>query len=201
MPLDVAATLDARLAQTIAALQALTVTSGEQTARNLAVKMLQTAQSAGTDPITSEARVRLAVEASRNLASIVSVNVMAHRLEIDSNAAAWERQWYDAALVIAVESNVQPLVECVVPGSPQNMAYFGYQNNNPVAVAIPAGNDNKIQPGTYDRGQPIFFLPGRSPVYPNAVYSKDFDGPSLTWKMYELTGVATPVIAPVPVSR
>ena len=38
---------------------------------------------------------------------------------------------------------------------------FGYENDNPVAVSLPIGVRNHVDPGGPNRGQPIIFVPGR----------------------------------------
>jgi uncharacterized repeat protein (TIGR01451 family) len=40
-------------------------------------------------------------------------------------------------------------------------AVFGYENDNPVAVSLPIGVRNHVDPGGPNRGQPIIFLPGK----------------------------------------
>ena len=57
----------------------------------------------------------------------------------------------------------------------------GYFNRNlSEEVEIPVGEDNRIEPGGPDRGQPTRFLPGRQWALFTIQVPKDFDG-KLTW--------------------
>ena len=78
---------------------------------------------------------------------------------------------------------VKPIVECVVPqGGNVYTGVFGYQNDNPLTVEVPVGNDNKIAPGSTERGQPSRFLPGRSPAAQGS-FAFVFSGSSHAWSV------------------
>jgi hypothetical protein len=80
--------------------------------------------------------------------------------------------------VVAGE-RVSPVLEYVLQAGPgQYDAYFGYLNNNAVAVTIPVGADNRFT-GVQDRGQPSVFQPGRQV----AVFVVRFDGNDLVWTL------------------
>jgi hypothetical protein len=79
---------------------------------------------------------------------------------------------------------VRPILECVRQnGRDSFTAFFGYHNEGRSAVTIPARGRNAFAPGGDKRGQPEVFAPGRSPRYPNAAFSVDFDGPLLVWTL------------------
>ncbi len=80
--------------------------------------------------------------------------------------------------VVAGE-RLSPVLEYVLQAGPgQYDAYFGYLNNNAVAVTIPVGADNRFT-GVQDRGQPSVFQPGRQV----AVFVVRFDGNDLVWTL------------------
>jgi hypothetical protein len=59
---------------------------------------------------------------------------------------------------------------------------FGYFNRNwKEELAIPAGPDNKIEPGPPDRGQPTYFLPRRQPWVFRVTVPKDWGQQELVW--------------------
>jgi hypothetical protein len=59
---------------------------------------------------------------------------------------------------------------------------FGYFNRNwQEELAIPAGPDNKFEPGTPDRGQPTYFLPRRQGWVFRVRVPADFGKQVLTW--------------------
>ena len=59
---------------------------------------------------------------------------------------------------------------------------FGYFNRNwQEELAIPAGPDNKIEPGPPDRGQPTYFLPRRQPWVFRVTVPKDWGQQELVW--------------------
>jgi hypothetical protein len=73
---------------------------------------------------------------------------------------------------------VRPMLECVRNnGNGTYTAYFGYLNENPVAVTITVGSNNKFTPNPQNRGQTTVFQPGR---IENA-FSVVFDGNNLVW--------------------
>lgn len=75
---------------------------------------------------------------------------------------------------------VRPVLECVVDNGGGNYtAWFGYKNENAVAVNIPVGNNNKFHPTPQDRGQPTAFQPGRK----QKVFSVPFNGANLVWSL------------------
>ncbi len=82
---------------------------------------------------------------------------------------------------------VKPILECVnAYGEGNYTAYFGYLNQNSVNITIPIGNENKITGGGLsgqDQGQPTVFTPGRTPYYPNASFSVNFDGTNMVWTL------------------
>jgi choice-of-anchor A domain-containing protein len=83
---------------------------------------------------------------------------------------------------------IRPVLECVVNlGNGQYRAYFGYRNDNSVAVTIPIGGNNKFTPAPENRGQPTSFASGRH----YAVYSVEFNGSNLVWKLNTRTATAS----------
>lgn len=59
---------------------------------------------------------------------------------------------------------------------------FGYLNRNWVEeLAIPAGPDNKLEPGEADRGQPTYFLPRRQMFVFRVQVPKDWGQKELVW--------------------
>jgi hypothetical protein len=59
---------------------------------------------------------------------------------------------------------------------------FGYFNRNwTEELAIPAGPDNRIEPGDPDRGQPTYFLPRRQGWVYRVRVPSDFGKQVLTW--------------------
>src|ERR1051326_4161695 len=59
---------------------------------------------------------------------------------------------------------------------------LGYYNRNlKQEVDIPAGPDNRIEPGGPDQGQPTHFLPGRQWGVFTVTVPKDFGSKKLTW--------------------
>lgn len=59
---------------------------------------------------------------------------------------------------------------------------FGYFNRNFVQeFAIPAGPDNKVEPGTADQGQPTYFLPRRQRYAFRVRVPKDFGNKEVVW--------------------
>jgi len=93
---------------------------------------------------------------------------------------------------VEVIGPVRPILECVADhGDGTYTAYFGYKNDNDYAVDIPIGERNKFTPTPQDRGQPTTFQPGRTPYYPDAAFSIDFDGSPLVWTLYGRTATAS----------
>lgn len=61
---------------------------------------------------------------------------------------------------------------------------FGYFNRNwEEELAIPAGSDNKIEPGEPDRGQPTYFLPRRQSWLFRVKVPKDWGNKELVWSI------------------
>jgi hypothetical protein len=61
---------------------------------------------------------------------------------------------------------------------------FGYLNRNwSETPAIPAGPDNKLEPGPVDQGQPTFFLPRRQAFIFRAQVAKDWGQKELIWSI------------------
>jgi hypothetical protein len=61
---------------------------------------------------------------------------------------------------------------------------FGYFNRNwEEDLAIPAGPDNKLEPGEPDRGQPTFFLPRRQMFTFRVQVPKDWGQQELVWSI------------------
>ncbi len=85
-----------------------------------------------------------------------------------------------------VAEAVRPVLECVEynPSNDIYTAHFGYLNENDEAVVIPIGGDNKFTPSPIDRGQPIWFQPGRQVD----VFTVDFDGNNLVWTLASPNG-------------
>ena len=61
---------------------------------------------------------------------------------------------------------------------------FGYMNRNwKEEPVIPAGPDNKLEPGLADRGQPTYFLPRRQPFIFRVQVPKDWGRKELIWSL------------------
>ncbi len=61
---------------------------------------------------------------------------------------------------------------------------FGYLNRNwQEELAIPAGPDNKLEPGDADRGQPTYFLPRRQAFIFRVQVPKDWGQKELVWSV------------------
>jgi hypothetical protein len=61
---------------------------------------------------------------------------------------------------------------------------FGYFNRNwKEELAIPAGPDNKLEPGDANRGQPTYFLPRRQPWVFRVRVPKDWGQQELVWSI------------------
>jgi hypothetical protein len=61
---------------------------------------------------------------------------------------------------------------------------FGYFNRNwKEELALPAGPDNKLEPGPADRGQPTYFLPRRQPWVFRVTVPKDWGQQELVWSI------------------
>jgi|CXWL01.1.fsa_nt_gi hypothetical protein len=88
---------------------------------------------------------------------------------------------------------LKPIVECVIDNKDDTFtAYFGYQNSYSVPVTIPVGASNKFSPTPQDRGQPTTFVPGRTPVWPDAAFSATaFDWQTLKWTLDGKSASAT----------
>lgn len=73
---------------------------------------------------------------------------------------------------------VRPVLEVVhANGDGSYTAEFGYRNDNPFAVTIPVGSDNRFSPSPADRGQDTVFAPGRQV----RTFAVDFSGGNLVW--------------------
>src|SRR5215813_1766604 len=61
---------------------------------------------------------------------------------------------------------------------------FGYMNRNyEEELAIPAGPDNKLEPGSVDQGQPTYFLPRRRAWVFRVKVPADFGNKELVWSI------------------
>ena len=61
---------------------------------------------------------------------------------------------------------------------------FGYLNRNwKEEPVIPAGPDNKLEPGLADRGQPTYFLPRRQAFIFRVQVPKDWGNAELVWSL------------------
>ncbi|MDZ4058319.1 MAG: hypothetical protein U1D69_15410, partial [Polynucleobacter sp.] len=87
---------------------------------------------------------------------------------------------------------VHPILECVSHNANGTFtAFFGFQNDNDSPVSLPIGEYNRFVPGLQDRGQPYSFASGRTPTYPEASFSVDFDGSPLVWVLNDRTVTAS----------
>lgn len=108
----------------------------------------------------------------------------------------------DTAELPAPEAKVSPVLECVLDNGDGNFtALFGYSNRNAGAVSIAAGsNQNHFsyqgQSGQ-DLGQPQGFEPGRKV----GVFTVDFNGSPLVWKLTRATATASGAAASTTVGR
>jgi len=113
------------------------------------------------------------------------------------SASAWFDWTYDGRTGVGdininiedlcpVAEAVRPVLECVEYNSTNDIyiAHFGYLNENAEAVVIPVGSDNKFTPSPINRGQTIWFQPGRQVD----VFSVEFDGSNLVWTLASPNG-------------
>jgi hypothetical protein len=79
--------------------------------------------------------------------------------------------------------DVQPVFEGWLRNSDGTFTMvFGYFNRNwQEELAIPAGPDNKLEPGEADRGQPTYFLPRRQPFLFRVQVPADWGQKELVW--------------------
>src|ERR1043166_2420401 len=85
--------------------------------------------------------------------------------------------------------------------NPDGSIYFlaGYFNrNSKQEVNIPAGPNNRIEPGGPDQGQPVHFLPGRRWGVFTITVPKDFGDKKLTWT---LTANGKTTVIPMSLNR
>jgi len=83
----------------------------------------------------------------------------------------------------ATGQDVQPVYEGWIRSSDGTFTMvFGYFNRNyKEEIVIPAGPDNKIEPGEPDRGQPTYFLPRRQSFLFRVQVPKDWGEKELIW--------------------
>jgi hypothetical protein len=83
----------------------------------------------------------------------------------------------------ATGQDVQPVYEGWIRSSDGTFTMvFGYFNRNyKEEIVIPAGPDNKIEPGEPDRGQPTYFLPRRQSFLFRVPVPKDWGEKELIW--------------------
>ncbi len=113
-----------------------------------------------------------------------SFTFTAHDGTVDSNVAR-----ITITVQPPTDTRVRPILECVRDeGKGHLVAVFGYENPNPVAVAIPVGPQNGFAPTPIDRGQPDVFAPGRSPR--TGAFLVPFDGNDQTWTLGPLSVTA-----------
>jgi hypothetical protein len=103
---------------------------------------------------------------------------------------------------LRLKGTVKPVVECVSPlGGNGYRATFGYENTAAATIFLAAGSANGFSPDPIDRGQPTSFDPGSH----SGVFSTEFSGDSVTWRISGQSAVATssspacplaPVISP-----
>jgi hypothetical protein len=79
--------------------------------------------------------------------------------------------------------NVVPVYEGWMQNSDGSFSFvFGYFNRNwQEELSIPAGPDNKLEPGAPDRGQPTYFLPRRQSWLFRVQVPKDWGQKELIW--------------------
>ena len=91
-----------------------------------------------------------------------------------------------ATTAITEKEEVHPILECVVKNrNGSYTAYFGYLNENTVAVSIPVGPNNKFTPDPQNQGQTTVFQPGRV----RSAFTVVFDGHDLVWYLKGPDGV------------
>jgi hypothetical protein len=83
-------------------------------------------------------------------------------------------------VVPVTNAAVRPVLECVANNGNSNYtAYFGYKNDNTVAITIPIGGGNTFTPTPQGRGQSTTFQPGRQVK----VFGVRFNGSNLVWSL------------------
>lgn len=114
----------------------------------------------------------------------------------------FERSLAGIAMLAALAARAQPPTPTYIPqtkfstGQDVQPAYegwlrnsdgtftmvFGYLNRNwEEELAIPAGPDNKLEPGVADQGQPTYFLPRRQSFVFRVQVPKDWGDKELVW--------------------
>jgi YVTN family beta-propeller protein len=86
---------------------------------------------------------------------------------------------------------VQPFVTCVRHEGSNYRAFFGYLNENNIAVGIPAGPQNQFTPSPQNRGQTTTFERGLIPL----AFPVVFDGNTITWSVTGKDGIVRTSIA------
>jgi len=101
---------------------------------------------------------------------------------IDQENGAYELVPYSE---IAGNGSAEPILEGIIDNENGTFtAYWSYKNKSPNWETVPVGPSNTFSSAPIDRGQPTNFKPGRSPFYPNSVFSTDFNtGDSVTWTL------------------
>jgi hypothetical protein len=83
-------------------------------------------------------------------------------------------------------------MECIIPlEDGAFIAYFGYRSEYETEITVAVGEENRFSPAPFDRGQPTLFVPGRSPLYPEAAFSVVSDVDTLVWYLNGRTATAS----------
>lgn len=102
------------------------------------------------------------------------------------------RASFQTKAVVPLPEPVHPVLECVRHNTDGSYtAFFGFQNDNNGPVSLPIGENNRFVPGAQDRGQPYNFAAGRTPAYPQAAFSVDFNGSPLVWVLNDRSVTAS----------
>lgn len=102
-------------------------------------------------------------DSTQDVTLVDSQSGQTFRVTADFSFSAFQAARNTALAPGAANKAVTPIIECIVKkqgGGNTYIGYLGYQNDNPVTVRIPIGNDNKFQQ-IDNRGQPEIFGPGR----------------------------------------
>jgi hypothetical protein len=125
--------------------------------------------------------------------SVVTLSLSSLDFRFTGNYPVWVTNYGSVSdtlyfsVVNTLPESITPILECVRDNHDHTYtAFWGYNNQNDVSVAILPLKTNIFSPGATDIGQPKIFLPGRQ----DSVFSVNFDGHDLTWSLYDTTVTA-----------
>jgi uncharacterized surface protein with fasciclin (FAS1) repeats len=83
--------------------------------------------------------------------------------------------------------NIEPIFECYIKHlDGTHTAFFGYENYNGVPVEVPYGDNNQVNPATYQAHFPEYFdsIDGPTAGFPDApIMIENWDGSDIEWEL------------------